>query len=112
MVLATIETPQLLLDTVANATKKQVVQVFISVVAPRLTPMVLTVQQTIQLPSCLDKVVDAPICRGAGRRHSCRDTEAIEIPQLRVDMWSMPSLIVQVVHTPVVCNDKSSTSLS
>ena len=43
MVLATIENPQLLFDTVVNAHNMQVVQVFISVVAPRLTPMVLTV---------------------------------------------------------------------
>ena len=39
MVLATVETPQLLFDTVVNAHIMQVVQVFIPVVAPRLTPM-------------------------------------------------------------------------
>ena len=84
----------------------------IPVVVPRLTPMVLTV------PSCVDKVVDAPFCRGAGRRQSCRDTEAdprglsdqSDSPVARGHVVDAP--FMQVVHTPVVCNDKPSTSLS
>ena len=52
MVLAPIETHQLLFDMVVNAQNVQVVQVFILVVAPRLTPMVLTVEQTTVFPSC------------------------------------------------------------
>ena len=53
MVLASMEIPQLLFDTVVNAHIMPVVQVFIPVVALRLTPMVLTAQQTIVAPQLL-----------------------------------------------------------
>ena len=89
MVLATMETPHLRLDTVVNAPILQVVQVFIFVVALRLTPVVQTVQQTIETPQ-LQFV--ARWLMSLLRTFMCRKTA--EIPQLQ--------LIYKGLYIPVV----------
>ena len=78
MVLATMEIPQLRDDKVVDV-PMQVVQIF-PVVVQRPIPMVLTVQQTIDILLFLfDKMTDVPVVQGcagfsrAGRQHPCRE---------------------------------------
>ena len=86
MVLAIIKTSQLLFVTVVSAPVMQVVQGFSPVVAPRLTHMVLTVQQTMGgSPVAWTRWSMPLLCRSftrllfatTSRRHSCRDAEAV-----------------------------------
>ena len=112
MVLVTMESPQLLVDKGVDAPIMQFVLVVdISFVIQRLIPMVMVTMVISQL--LMDKVVDALIAQVLPVARVSQVLVAkitVVIPQSQHIETS--SCLDKVVHTLVVCNDKSSTSLS
>ena len=85
----------------------------IPVVAQRPFLMVLTAQQTTETPPLLvDMVVNAPVMQVVQVVRTSQVLVVkitVVIPQLQ---HVEKSCVDKVVHTPVVCNDRSSTSRS
>ena len=113
MVVATIETPQLRLDTVVNAPIMQVVQVFIHFVAPRLTPFGLdcSADHRDSPVAVRCQVVDVPVV-------DVYVQKTAEIPQLQliykglyipvVAQWPSPMVqtLVLTIQIPQSLDDK------